>query len=138
MRGIDYLQLLKGRGLVLEVALTKFTTVLLANACLLISPSCVAQTRTGTPAVVAFPGAEGAGAQSLGGRGGRVIVVTSLADSGPGTLRAAVMAKGPRTVVFAVAGTIALAKPIKISEPRITIAGQIGRASCRERVWTVV
>ena len=75
-------------------------------------------------AIVAFPGAEGAGASSLGGRGGRVITVTNLADVGPGSLRAAVEAKGPRTIVFAVSGTIKLTTPLRIREPRVTIAGQ--------------
>ena len=74
--------------------------------------------------VVAFPGAEGAGRFSQGGRGGRVIHVTTLADDGPGSLRAAVEAKGPRTIVFDLSGTIALTKPLIIREPRITIAGQ--------------
>jgi hypothetical protein len=74
--------------------------------------------------VLAFPGAEGAGRLAAGGRGGAVITVTNLDDAGPGSLRAAVEAKGPRTVVFAVAGTIALETPLKISEPNITIAGQ--------------
>ena len=74
--------------------------------------------------VVAFPGAEGAGRLSQGGRGGRVIHVTTLADAGPGSLRAAVEAKGPRTIVFDISGTIALASELKIREPRITIAGQ--------------
>lgn len=74
--------------------------------------------------VPAFPGAEGEGALSLGGRGGRTLYVTTLADDGPGSLRAAVEAKGPRTVVFAVSGTIALKTPLHITEGRITIAGQ--------------
>ena len=73
---------------------------------------------------LAFPGAEGAGRTALGGRGGKVVIVTTLADHGPGSLRAAVEAKGPRTVVFAVAGTIPLETPLRIREPRITIAGQ--------------
>jgi hypothetical protein len=81
-----------------------------------------AEARTG-PAL-AFPGAEGFGRWSLGGRGGRVFHVTSLEDSGPGSLREAVEAKGPRTVVFDVAGTIRLRTPLKVRNPRITIAGQ--------------
>jgi hypothetical protein len=74
--------------------------------------------------VAAFPGAEGAGAYSLGGRGGRVIKVTNLADSGPGSLRAAVEAEGPRVILFDIGGTIALKKPLKVTNGRVTIAGQ--------------
>ena len=74
--------------------------------------------------IIAFPGALGAGATSLGGRGGAVVRVTNLNDSGPGSLRAAVETDGPRTVVFDVGGTIRLASPLRIREPRITIAGQ--------------
>jgi len=77
-----------------------------------------------TPAIPVFPGAEGAGARTIGGRGGRVIEVTNLDDAGPGSLRAAVEATGARTVVFRVAGTIRLRSPLKIKEPYITIAGQ--------------
>jgi len=76
------------------------------------------------PQHLAFPGAEGAGRFSLGGRGGRVLIVTNLEDNGPGSLRAAVDTPGPRTIVFKVSGTIKLAKPLRITEPRITIAGQ--------------
>ena len=72
----------------------------------------------------AFPGAEGHGRFSQGGRGGPVLFVTNLDDSGPGSLRAAVEARGPRTVVFETAGTIRLRSPLKISRGRITIAGQ--------------
>lgn len=72
----------------------------------------------------AFPGAEGAGKWARGGRGGRVIAVTNLDDSGPGSLRVAVVAKEPRTVIFRVSGTIELKSPLRIAEPFITIAGQ--------------
>ena len=73
--------------------------------------------------VPAFPGAEGGGKFSFGGRGGKVFVVTSLADSGPGTLREACEAAGPRIVVFNVAGIIHLKMPIYIEAPYITIDG---------------
>lgn len=75
-------------------------------------------------AVPAFPGAEGAGAHALGGRGGRVLFVTTLADAGPGSLRAAVETPGARTILFRVSGTIRLARPLRIREGRVTIAGQ--------------
>jgi pectate lyase len=74
--------------------------------------------------VVAFPGAEGWGAASLGGRGGSVIEVTNLNDAGTGSLRACIIATGKRTCVFKVAGTITLATRLTITSPFITIAGQ--------------
>jgi hypothetical protein len=72
----------------------------------------------------AFPGAEGFGKYSLGGRGGKVIEVTNLNDDGLGSFRAACMAEGPRTVVFRVSGTIPLESKFKITRPYLTIAGQ--------------
>jgi hypothetical protein len=72
----------------------------------------------------AFPGAEGFGAQSIGGRGGTVLFVTNLNDSGPGSLREAAETDGPRTVIFSVSGTVALKSAIVITKPYITIAGQ--------------
>ncbi len=74
--------------------------------------------------IPAFPGAEGFGANSIGGRGGTIYQVTNLNDSGPGSLRAAVEAKGPRIVVFLVSGNIPLKSSLVITNPYITIAGQ--------------
>ena len=73
--------------------------------------------------VPAFPGAECGGKFSFGGRGGKIFVVTSLADSGPGTLREACESAGPRIVVFNVAGIIHLEKPVFIEAPYLTIDG---------------
>jgi hypothetical protein len=74
--------------------------------------------------LLAFPGAEGGGAYSFGGHGGRVIVVKNLNDSGPGSLRDACEQGGARIVVFNVAGIIRIKTPLVIRAPYITIAGQ--------------
>ena len=95
-------------------------------------------------------------ADTRGGLDGQVLKVTSLESAGPGTLREALAAKGPRVIVFEVAGVIDLKKKaLKVTEPFVTVAGEtapspgitliragvsisthdeIGRASCRERV----
>lgn len=71
-----------------------------------------------------FPGAVGFGVDTQAGRGGRVIRVTNLSDSGAGSLREAAQASGPRVVIFDVSGTIYLQQDIVIREPFVTIAGQ--------------
>ncbi len=74
--------------------------------------------------IPAFPGAEGAGAWTPGGRGGKVCIVTNLNDKGPGSLREAIQTAGPRIVVFRVAGIITLETPLEINNPYLTLAGQ--------------
>ncbi len=74
--------------------------------------------------MLAFPGAEGGGAHSFGGHGGKVLVVTSLEDSGPGTLRWACEQGGARIIVFNVAGIIHLHSPIIVRAPYVSIEGQ--------------
>jgi pectate lyase len=66
----------------------------------------------------------GYGASTVGGSGGRVLAVTTLADAGTGSLRAALESSGPRTIVFKVGGTIRLASDLKISDPFVTVAGE--------------
>lgn len=89
--------------------------------------------------IPAFPGAEGGGMYSFGGRGGKVITVTSLADDGPGTLREALETGGARIIVFNVAGKIELKTPLIIRAPYVTIAGQTapgdGVVVAGESVW---
>lgn len=68
--------------------------------------------------------AVGYGGRTVGGAGGRTVAVTNLADSGAGSLRAALEASGHRIVVFQVAGTIRLRSTITVTDPYLTVAGE--------------
>lgn len=73
----------------------------------------------------AFPTAEGFGAGSLGGRGGKVLYVVNTNEAGPGSLRACVEASGPRVCIFRTGGTIVLReRSLEVQNPFLTIAGE--------------
>lgn len=75
--------------------------------------------------MLAFPGAQGAAAYTPGGRGGKILRVTTLAPDGPGSLLEALETDGPRIIVFEVGGVIDMQRrEIKITKPYLTIAGQ--------------
>ncbi|MEX2112416.1 MAG: hypothetical protein WD845_04480 [Pirellulales bacterium] len=79
----------------------------------------------GAAELPAFPGAEGEGCFTAGGRGGDVYRVTTLADAGEGSLRNGLDSmSGPRTIVFEVGGTIALERGLAVRKLRLTIAGE--------------
>lgn len=84
------------------------------------------------PRRLAFPQAEGYGRFAIGGRGGTIYKVTNLDDSGPGSLRAAVEAEGPRIVLFDIGGRIQLKSRLVVRNPYLTIAGQTapGKGIC--------
>jgi len=90
------------------------------------------QTQAADKYLPAFPGAEGFGAFTPGGRGGKVFAVTTLQDYDvsqgeaivPGSLRQAIESPGSRIVVFRISGTIFLKRTLSVSEPYLTLAGQ--------------
>lgn len=74
--------------------------------------------------LLAFPGADGFGKYTTGGRGGKIYIVTNLNDEGVGSFREAVKKKGARTILFSIAGNIELKSPLVIHNGDLTIAGQ--------------
>lgn len=86
---------------------------------------------SGAPPVKAFPSAEGAGANAIGGRGGKVVEITNLEDSGPGSFRACAEGTDKRICVFRVGGTIALDSDIVVKEPNsfLTVAAHTAPGS---------
>jgi len=112
-RSVDFAVAMRGVVLNRSIAILFVLVFLSANA--------VAQGK----ALVSFPGAEGNGAISPGGRGGDVHLVTNLNDSGVGSLREGCEAEGRRIVVINVSGVIELESPIEVRNPFITVAGQV-------------
>lgn len=95
----------------------KFSLILLLFAAVL--PEDAAQAQQ-----LAFPGADGFGKYTTGGRGGTIYRVTNLNNSGPGSFRNGVEMKGARTIVFAVSGTIHLTSELRIRNGDLSIFGQ--------------
>lgn len=92
---------------------------------LLVCPSVAQPATEGSLALPAFPGAQGWAAHTRGGRGGKILRVTTLSATGAGSFAEAVGTAGPRIVVFEVGGIIDLVgQTLRIAEPFLTIAGQ--------------
>lgn len=113
------------RNILKAAAIAALLPMLLAMSAFLPAVALAQSAAPAAAAQPAFPGALGWGAQSVGGRGGKIIRVTNLNADGPGSFKAAIEAKGPRIVVFEVGGVIDMGrKELVIREPYLTIAGQ--------------
>lgn len=106
-------------------AIVKTLAAGLAIACVALPDAAEGQRQARQSAPLAFPGAVGWAATTPGGRGGRIVKVTTLANEGDGSLRAALALTEPRIIVFEVGGVIDLERQtLRITEPNVTIAGQ--------------
>lgn len=108
-----------------RVLYSLFLILALENTSFANTVSEVKEQNSGADKVLSFPGAEGHGRYTTGGRGGKVFHVTSLEDDGSkGTLRWALKQDGPKIIVFDVAGTIRLKSGLRTGKDNLTIAGQ--------------
>src|SRR5437764_295607 len=112
-----------GSGLVTGVAAGGPVTITATSEGKSGTASITVRTASSGPLPV-FPGAMGFGTTTAAGRGGAILRVTNLNDAGAGSLRAALEATGPRTVIFEVGGMIDLSDDIYITSPYLTVAGQ--------------
>jgi len=102
----------------------RVTFVILLSAIFLGLLACMTLFHPRKQQIPVFPGVQGFGTNTPAGRGGEILKVTTLADSGKGSLREALEKRSPRIVVFEVGGIISLEKELTVSRPYLTVAGQ--------------